>query len=207
MNVMQPFVDALNAALKNYLRMDPFLEQNLQPLVGKIVALEFSEFKKPIYLCFQADTILLQLSDVGDVDATLQGSCFSLMKMGLSLQQKKKAAGFAGKLTMRGDVDVAQQVNDFLLQLELDWEGQLAKWIGDVPARHVANVWRSGYQYMQKSQQQVADNVTDYLQEELRLLPPQEAVEDFYADVSELRMAVDRLAARVQRFNRENQDD
>lgn len=200
MNLMQPFVDALNMAIKHYLKTDPMVEQNLQPLVGKIVALDFVELKKPIYLCFQKDTILLQSDYQGEPDASLRGSCFSFAKMGVAMKQQQKGAGFGGKLTMVGDVEVAQRVNEFLTQLELDWEGQLAQWVGDVPARQIANLWRKGSDYTQESWQQVQINLTEFLQEECRVLPAQEAVEDFYKDISELRMAADRLDARVKRL-------
>ena len=43
-------------------------------------------------------------------------------------------------------------------------------------------------------------NLTDYIQEELLILPSKEAVLDYIEDVDTLKMDVDRLHARIKRL-------
>ena len=41
------------------------------------------------------------------------------------------------------------------------------------------------------------DNTTEFLQEEINMVPPREAVEDFCSDIDEYAFAIERMAQRI----------
>ena len=53
---------------------------------------------------------------------------------------------------------------------------------------------------MNRAADQMAVNLPEFVQEELRLLPPRGEVEAFQDDLNQLLLATDRLRARVERL-------
>jgi len=78
-----------------------------------------------------------------------------------------------------------------------DLEEELSRFTGDVPARAVGNAVRGLKAFGDRVWSTLAENSSEYLQEESRQVPPKLEVEAFYQDVAKLRDDVERARQRV----------
>jgi ubiquinone biosynthesis accessory factor UbiJ len=173
----------LETLLNSYLRLDPDNFARLKELSGKVIAIE--SHNQIIYM--MPDVNGIKLSFLADVkpDTTISGSLLALLKQ--------------EKLSISGDTEVAQLLRDILNSMDIDWEEHLSHWIGDIAAHQVGNAARQGKRALQGLEQ----TGTEYIQEELRYLPPSEEVQDFMRDVDNTRDAVERLEARIQHLEKQ----
>ena len=66
----------------------------------------------------------------------------------------------------------------------------MAQFTGDVVAYQVGSLVRQGLTFKRQISGSIRHDVTEYLQEELRALPPPEEVNDFFKDIDELSVTV-----------------
>ncbi len=109
---------------------------------------------------------------------------------------------FQGKLAVRGRVHLLEAARDLLLDLDLDWEGELARWLGDIPAHSLAEGIRSLGRWGLRTRQELCADVSEYVFEEARLLPGRHQLEILRDHLTELEVATDRLEARLERLRR-----
>lgn len=130
-------------------------------------------------------------------DAALSGTPISLLALA---GPRAEGALRGGGVRIEGDAEVAQKFRDLLGHAQPDFEEELARVIGDVAARTVANVARGFLDFGRKAGRSLAGNVSEYLQEEGRDLPTRTEVEEFLADVDRLRDDAERLEVRLARL-------
>ena len=87
-----------------------------------------------------------------------------------------------------------------------DLEGEVAKWLGDVPAHALGEVARGLGAWLGRAGAALRMNTAEYLQEESRAVPAPFEAQAFYSDVERMRDDVERLAARLARLEREPVD-
>lgn len=192
----------LEAAINQCLKLDPVALQRVCALSGKVIGIELLGLNLKFYLL--PDSAGLRLypelhSDQrGEVDVWLRGAPLSMMRMGLGGDQQK--ALFSGDIEIVGDTETGQHVRDIINALDLDWEEQLSKLVGDVVGHKVGNVVRGVAAWSAQTRSSVEQDISEYLQEESRLLPHREEITPFLEAVDILRGDVDRIEARVQRL-------
>ena len=93
-----------------------------------------------------------------------------------------------------------QQLQQWLRNLNIDWEAQLAHYLGDNISTKIADCFYEVKDWQQTNKRILTQNFSEYLQEEIRYFPPREEIYDFSQDIAELRLATDRLQARMQRL-------
>ena len=191
-------IAAAETSLNQLLSLDPVCLQQLSQHSGKVFAIECSNPTFNLYLIPCDSGLLLQQHFEGTADASIIGSAQQLTA--LMLAKDKTAAMRSQGIQLSGDTRFAQQLQDIFSQLELDWEGLVAKATGDVIAHQLGNVARSVGNWGQQAGSSLSQDLTEYLQEEARVLPSRNEVEAFYDDLSELRLESDRLSAKIQRI-------
>ena len=196
------FSDKLAAAINHYLALDPESHLRLKALEGKVVTLELLGMGLNLQLIFQAGKVTLRASEFEDACTHIKGTPITLLRMVLTQGDRKHF--FADDVTIEGDLEVGQDVIDLFDHIEIDWEEYLSRWMGDMPAHQVGNVVREIKKMSQRTREVLLQNVNEYVHEEKQLVPPTEELKDFFADVDELRMDVDRLEARIQTLKKQN---
>jgi len=83
-----------------------------------------------------------------------------------------------------------------------DLEGEVARWIGDIPAHALGEAVRGAGAWAKRAAEALYLNTAEYLQEESRALPGALEAQAFYSDVERLRDDVERAAARLARLER-----
>lgn len=109
---------------------------------------------------------------------------------------------FQGKLAVRGRTHLLEATRDLLLDLDLNWEAELARWLGDIPANSLAEGLRSLSRWGLRTRQEFCADVSEYVFEEARLLPGRHQLEAMRDQLTDLEIATDRLEARLARLRR-----
>jgi len=102
-----------------------------------------------------------------------------------------------GRLQVDGDTGLAHQLQRALDQLNPDWEAAMARHIGDVPAHFIGQRVRGAVKWSRGAFQALNANIEEYVHEESRSLPGRRELEATFADIDELNLRTERLAARL----------
>jgi ubiquinone biosynthesis protein UbiJ len=191
---------ALEAALNRYIALDPEGAARLAQLQGRLICIELKGFGTRLYLIPAVDRLQVFGAYEGEPDCLLRGTPLALARMGLA--ERKEDQLFGGAVEVEGDTRLAQEFGAFIAGLEVDWEEQLSRLLGDSVAHQVGEGLRSMGQWGRRSADTLTQDLKEYLQEEARLLPTDYEVHAFLDRVDTLRDDVERLAARVERLAR-----
>jgi ubiquinone biosynthesis protein UbiJ len=148
-----------------------------------------------------AGRLALLAADGPEADAAISGSALALLEL---FRGAGGAAGGASKerarVQIRGDAEIAGRYRELLALARPDFEEELSRVLGDVPARQLAQFTRAAFAWADKARRTAGENIAEYLQEESRDLVNKTELEEFLAGVDELREAADRAEARLARL-------
>ncbi len=194
--IKQYSLTALQKAMNHALRLDPATPEKLSNLQDKVLALVMSPLNITFFMQFKDQHIYLLADYIGEPDTTIQSSPLGLIRLSL-LPASKVRSLFNDEIRMTGDLALGQAVKGLFDGLDIDWEGHLAHFTGDVVAHQVGSLVRRGLDFKQQFERSMKHHLSDYLHEELRAFPPQEEVHDFFNDVDALSLRVERLTAHM----------
>ena len=193
-------LSGLEAAINRYLRLDPECGARMATLSGRCIGIELRglDLQLFIYPGEQGVRLSDQLNDDAEADTTLRGTPLGMARLGLGKNTEKTL--FSGDVSIDGDVETGQAFKAILDNMDIDWEEQLSKLTGDVIAHQLSRTAIRAGQAFRHSQHTLQQDIGEYLQEELRVLPSRIETENFSAAVTRISMDTDRLAARVKRL-------
>lgn len=188
---------ALEAAINNYLRLDPDTGARMARLDGKCIALHIPGPDVTIHVMPSGNSVHL-LHDYDDAPATtLSGSPLGMLQLAMG---ERARALFSGKVTISGDIETGQAFQAVLDDMDIDWEEHLSRLTGDIVAHRLGNAARTARDWLHDSNDAGRRNLREYLQEEVRVTPARIEIENFIDDVTRLSIDTERLAARVRRL-------
>lgn len=189
---------SIESALNAYLGLDPDVVAVMKEIDGRLI--EFKIVGTGISLFFiPLDGRVLVSSESDDKpDAIVSGSLLTLTRVGLSGDSSKVLSGT--EIEFSGDLDVGRTFYEALLSVDIEWEELLAGRIGDVAAHQFGNVVRDVRAWIGRSRDSLRMDLSEYLQEESKIVPTPGEIEVFMDAVDTLRSDVDRLQARVDRM-------
>jgi len=190
-------LERLEAVLNRNVAASRRAQSLARQLDGRVMSLTVDG--TPIAIHFRAEGGRLAVSSRhdGTADASLSGTPIALLALAGA---KAEGALRKGGVRIEGDAEVAQKFRDLLEQAQPDFEEELARVIGDVGARRIANVARDLLGWGRKAAGSFAGNVVEYLQEEGRDVPSRVEVDEFLEGVDRLRDDTERLEARLARL-------
>jgi ubiquinone biosynthesis protein UbiJ len=194
--LMSFILPVIGKTINGYLKLDPESYSRLAVLSGKIIATECSGFT--CYWLMSKDGITLAKNHTGLVDVTLRGSALDFFRVGTAANQQ--TAALASDMVITGDLEVAEQFKKLFAMLDIDWEEHLSRITGDAIAYQVGQRMRTFCAWAKRNLATTCENITEYLQEEKCLFPPQEEIHDFFNAVDKLRDDTERLLARVNKL-------
>ena len=131
----------------------------------------------------------------GAADATISGSPAALLK----LLSGRGAPGKPGA-EIRGDAEIANLYRELLLLARPDPEEELSRWVGDFPARRLAQFAQQALGFARRARRTFGENIAEYLQEEGRDLVNRTELDEFLRGVDLVRESADRIDARLGRL-------
>ena len=194
--ISETSIQWLEAMVNRYLSLDPEVTEKLAELEGRVIAVEITGVDKTLYfLPHQAGMDVVEEYDA-TVDTTLKGSPIALLKM--SMSKDVAPLMLKGEVEIEGDVRLGRNFKKILSEMDIDWEEYVARIIGDVPAQHLAKLTKKIISWGRQSTNDIALDMSEYLQEESRDLVSKPELEKFYQDVDALRNQLDRFQARLE---------
>jgi ubiquinone biosynthesis protein UbiJ len=169
----------------------------VRQLDGRVMSLTVEG--TPLAFFFRADSGRLAITSRhdGTTDASLSGTPIALLALA---GPRAEGALRKGGVRIEGDAEVAQKFRDLLEEAQPDFEEELARVLGDVAARRVANVARGLIDWGRKAAGSFSGSVVEYLQEEGRDVPTRVEVDEFLEGVDRLRDDTERMEARLARL-------
>jgi ubiquinone biosynthesis protein UbiJ len=186
----------LQKAINHALALDESMPARIQALDGKVLEIVISPLNVNFFICFVQNELQLHAENEGPANTVIRSSPLGLIRLSL-LPASKMRSLFNDDINISGDIELGQQVKKLFDEMDIDWEGHLARFTGDVVAYQVGSFFRQGFAFKRQVSNSMQHNLTEYLQEELRAFPPREEVDDFFKDVDDLSLRVERLAAHV----------
>ncbi len=193
----------LERTLNALLARDPAAPLRLSRLAGQRLLLRLENPELALAIHFHAHGLDLvrpcapaesAYDAVVELDAETAGALLG----GASLERLM----FQGRLAVRGRIPLLEATRDLLLDLDLDWEGELARWLGDIPAHSLAEGLRRLGRFGLRTREEFCADLAEYLMEEARLLPGRPQLEVLRDHLTELEVSADRLEARLARLHR-----
>jgi len=186
--------------LNRVLRMDSTALPRLAALEGKIIAIDCRQPALQLYILPGDEGLMLASHWETEADCTLRAPASSLLQLALS--QDKPAVLHSPQVELEGDSAVLLDLVGVLQDLELDWEHELARWLGPVPTALLAGHVRQRARWTQDGLARFGQNLAEYLAEESRTLVGQREAEAAFRELDHLKVDLERLEARLARLAR-----
>jgi ubiquinone biosynthesis accessory factor UbiJ len=139
-------------------------------------------------------------------DATLAGSPLALLRLaGGSAPRGAGVSGGAGVsrgagVSVSGDAEIANAYRELLALARPDFEEELSRLVGDVPARALSQFAAKTVEWAARAHHTAGENIAEYLQEESRDLVNKPELDEFLQGVDMVRETADRVDARIARL-------
>ena len=193
----------LELALNTLLRLDPDSLTRTAALFGKVMMVELvfttagaAGPRLTFYLLPGAEGIQVTASYPNVSHVQIRGTPLALAKQ----FRQGSGEGLASGVEVQGDSQVAKAFQELLSRIDIDWEEQLSRLIGDALAYQVGTAVREFRAWGRQALNTLLTNAAEYFQQETRDLPPSGAMATFLDGVDTLRSDTDRLEARIRRL-------
>jgi ubiquinone biosynthesis protein UbiJ len=192
--LLRPLAGMINRQIRSKTPARELCEQ----LDGKVVAVRVRDTALAMYFVVKRDALELKFS-APDADVSITGSLFALAGLAARTSESRLRDG---SIDLAGDMYTAQAFQQLLAYGQPDIEEELSGIIGDVAARSLSDAARQIGRWTLDAGSTMQQNITEYLQEESGALPSHYELDNFRERVNVLRDDVDRLEARIRRFER-----
>ena len=194
----QIIASSLEKALKKYLQHDETSLDKLAALDGKVISIENTLPPFTLFLFPSINGIRISTDHKGEPDAIIRGNPVSLTA--LMTSTKSSDVMFSQHASLHGDTVIGQEFSNILKQIDFDWEEELSHITGDPIAHQIGRTVREFAEWGNQVRQSSHANVSEYLHEEIRLLPTRDELNHFLNGVDQLRNDTDRLEQRIARL-------
>ncbi|OGV50536.1 MAG: hypothetical protein A3F46_05375 [Legionellales bacterium RIFCSPHIGHO2_12_FULL_42_9] len=195
-NIKKYSLKALQKTINAALALDYHIHAKLNHLHGKVIQLIIAPLNTHFFITFAHNQLILLSEYSQEPDTIIRSSPLGLIKLSC-LPVSKARSLFNDDIEILGDTELGLQVKMLFDDLDIDWEGHLARFTGDVIAHQIGTWVRSGAAFHKKFSASMRDNITEYLQEELHILLSKEELHDFSNNIDILSQDVARLQAQI----------
>lgn len=179
----------INAALA----YDPASRIALEQLTPQVLAIQITSPDIKVYLLPTLDGVNLRGHYEGEITTQVQGSLPALISLVKSERLNLKDSG----VQIFGSTSFLAELQKILKTLEIDWEEMLTRVFGDIIGHQGAEFIRGKMSWTKDRTANIQRLTSEFLTEELRVLPNKPELDFFNAQVDELKLGVDRVAARI----------
>lgn len=193
MSIDTDIAKLLEKAVNSYLRLEPETSDDIASLYGKTIAFDIVTFNKQLFFVPQQDGSLAVYADYqGAVDTTIKARAADFVRLASADEKVTVQAEISG------DVRLGERFQHIFASIEFDGEELLAPWIGDALANEVGKGVRGLRGWFQQCSDGLSESTSQYLLTETRLAVGKNELQQFAAQVDELRDAIDRCEAKLQ---------
>ncbi len=198
MKLPETLVSIFEKAVNHYLSLDDSMPEKLARLNDKLIAVELTDIEQTVYFHFMENHVAVSSTTARPVDTTIKGTLLALAKTGM--KSPDSSLLFNSGIEVSGDSELGKKFQNIINNIEIDWEELLSKYTGDTIAYQIGSTARELQRWAKQALAIIEQNTTEYLQEESRNLPHPIEIDRFLDEVDQLRLATDRIEARILRL-------
>lgn len=165
----------------------------LRPFAGKSVLIHIAPIKTSFVIL--ENGTLATAGETNIPDATISIAP-SLLPRLIAKDESAKL-----EIEISGDTEVATALAKVFSHLRWDYEDDLSKLLGDVPAYKIATFGQNTIRHLKDTTINVAEMLSEYWQEENPTIAKKRHVEQFNAEVDTLRADIERLEKRFNKIS------
>ena len=181
----------------NYvIQNDPHIEKKISPLVGKLIRVEVKSPELFFSVTINKDSINITSSDFEQKDLApdllVSGELRDLISMLLSTGNL-----IGGNISVKGDIQFAQDLNEALRSLNLNWSDILGPILGQAATSEIEKFFNVSRAWSLEFRDSLKRDIEGYLKEEKKVIPTNDDAQEFYDDIDRLKFKIDRIKARA----------
>ena len=169
------------------LSQNDWMQSDLINHKNKIVIIEISGFKTIFKV--KGDGQVEMINDSKDYDCKIKLTVNDLI--GQLVNNKN------GKISIEGDIELANKISQVLRKIEWDLEEDLAKYIGDIPAIRTTKALKKIKNTTKENIKTLTSSLIEYWQEENKILAKARDVEMFNKKIDTIVEDTERVEARI----------
>jgi ubiquinone biosynthesis protein UbiJ len=196
-DVLETALRPLIAALNRQIQAKSPARDICKTLHGRSMVIRIRDTALSACLEVGNDGFVLSSDNPDEPDVAISGSLLNLLQLGRSGSEDLFRGG---GVHMAGDAHIAQQFQKLLKLARPEPEEELSRLVGDVAAHGLGDLARGFGRWSRNAKQSLSQNVTEYLQEEIEVLPRRYDVERFRTQVEILRDDVARFEAKLRQL-------
>lgn len=193
---LTPAEEAINFLIQD----DPHLADLIEPFTGKLLEVETRQPAATFTVLFESGRI--RLSSLEGVMTGVHPDAKVIAPASVLLSMLSADAGSRGlvnpELELSGDVEWIQALLHALHRADIQWRDLLGAILGDSLSGQLVSLVEAGSEWAGQSNTRLRRNLEDYLREEIRVIPGPHEADRFADQLHDLRLQLDRLAARAQ---------
>jgi ubiquinone biosynthesis protein UbiJ len=179
--------------LNHLVNQNGWAREQLQPFGGRTVRLSMPPLRADLVVL--EDGGLAMAGEAAEPDASITVPPSVALRL---LANDDAAAALA---TLEGDTELAAALAKVLRGMSWEYEEDLSRLIGDVPAHKLAEFGRKAGQELRSQSLNLLQMLVEYWQEEQPMLAKKRHVESFNRDVDALREDAERLEKRMEKLS------
>jgi len=169
------------------LSQNDWMQSDLINHKNKIVIIEISGFKTIFKV--KEDGQVEMINDSKDYNCKIKLTVNDLI--GQLVNNKN------GKISIEGDIELANKISQVLRKIEWDLEEDLAKYIGDIPAIQTTKALKKIKNTTKENIKTLTSSLIEYWQEENKILAKTRDVEMFNKKIDTIVEDTERVEARI----------
>ena len=174
---------------------------NIHGLSQKVLTIKLTELSFPLSFTVNSTTTpaeVLVSTQKEQSDCVINTSITSLKK--LKAQESLTQLIKQDKLDVIGDITIAQQFANIALSLEIDWQTEIAKHLGDIPTHHLLHLGNKMTRSFSTSCKKLQVDISEYLVHEKRLVITHHQIKAFNQEVTTLSKNMNELSIRINKL-------
>ena len=182
--------------INHVIQNDPHIEKKISPLVGKSIRVEVKSPELFFSVTINKDSINITSIDSEQKDLApdllVSGDLKDLTSMLLST-----GSLIGGNISVKGDIQFAQDLNEALRSLNLNWSDILGPILGQAATSEIERFFNASRTWSLEFRDSLKRDIEGYLKEEKKVIPTHDDAQEFYDDVDQLKFKIDRIKARA----------
>ena len=184
----------LETVINQFLRYNLHSTKALKPLAEKTLTVKLAELPFSLSFTVSDEKIHVTTNDEHN-DCCLITSISTLIE--LKKEQQLTNLIRNDKLDIQGDLKVAQRFADIAQTLDIDWQSELAKRIGDIPTYKLGQLGQQLLKKLSFATQQIQADAGEWLVHEKRIIVTAAELSYFSRDVKHTAQQVSTLSHRL----------
>ncbi len=194
----QALSSALEKVINKALELNVNDNSALKTLEAKQLTLLLDELGFPLTFTVSSNQVLV--TNLTDSDCTVITSINTLKKLKASQQLTDYIK--QDLLDIQGDLKIAQQYLNLAENLEIDWQNELAHYIGDIPTYQLSRVAHFAQTKLHFAKTQIQADLSEWLVHEKKLIVSASELNDFNGQVTQTVARFDKLQQRLEKLTK-----